>query len=70
MNKFAYRQNGFVSFREIDVSKGVVCPKPRRSGANERFNTNATLLQIKYVSLSLLLFVVVVFCLRLFIWVF
>lgn len=46
MNKFAYRQNGFVSFREIDVSKGVVCPKPRRSGANERFNTNATLLQI------------------------
>ncbi|KAK6773592.1 hypothetical protein RDI58_028830 [Solanum bulbocastanum] len=46
MNKFAYCQNGLVSFREIDVSKGVACPKPRKSRANEPFSTNATLLQI------------------------
>lgn len=59
MNKFAYRQNALVGFGEIAVSKGIVCPKPRRSGlfnsasvqVNETFTTNAPLLQIKYVSL-------------------
>ncbi|XP_055819366.1 uncharacterized protein LOC129888402 isoform X2 [Solanum dulcamara] len=54
MNKFAYRQNALVGFGEIAVSKGIVCPKPRRSGlfnsasvqVNETFTTNAPLLQI------------------------
>lgn len=61
MNKFAYCQNGFVSFREIDVSKGVVCPKPRESVANQRFNTNATFLQIKYVFCFFFLFLLLLF---------